>query len=295
MKRAPLLLYSITLAVLGGSPAFAGELACVPNPLLPRGNELRVNEATAENQGAPDVAVADDGTFVVGWVNFVLFADLYLRRFGADGAPLGPERSVIQSPHIGGGGALMIYAKPALLALSAGQVRAAWSGNYWEQTAPTTWTNRDGIVGAHYASDGSAIRNEAPVTTWIGGQPGYAGIAALPFGAYAVIWSGAGNGDNNGTWMRLYGTSDEPMFDQRLASVTTTDGQFSPAIASDRSGNFRVVWRGNGPGDAQGIFMRAFDGSGVAGSGEVRINTTTALTQLGPDIAMHANGRFAVA
>ena len=56
-----------------------------------------------------------------------------------------------------------------------------------------------------------------------------------------------------------------------------------------------MTWRGNGPGDAQGIFLRRFDASGLPQGGESRVNETIAGTQSMPDIAMQRAGRHVVA
>jgi hypothetical protein len=51
----------------------------------------------------------------------------------------------------------------------------------------------------------------------------------------------------------------------------------------------------NQDGDAQGIFARRFSAAGVATTGEIPVNTTTAGGQVKPSAAMDADGDFAVA
>jgi hypothetical protein len=77
----------------------------------------------------------------------------------------------------------------------------------------------------------------------------------------------------------------------------TTDGQYSPAVASDGSGNFVVVWTSQAgqDGDLTGVFGQRYNAAGVPQGPEFRVNTYTTQQQLAPAIASDANGNFVVA
>ena len=66
-------------------------------------------------------------------------------------------------------------------------------------------------------------------------------------------------------------------------------------VAMDQSGNYVVVWDGNGTGDADGIYAQRFNAQGVAQGSEFRVNTTTTNAQNDPAVAMDANGNFVIA
>jgi len=64
---------------------------------LPRGDEFVVNTFTDNRQTAPRVAIDAAGNFVVGWISnsqTTVGIGVYLRRFAANGTPLGSEIKV---------------------------------------------------------------------------------------------------------------------------------------------------------------------------------------------------------
>jgi hypothetical protein len=66
-------------------------------------------------------------------------------------------------------------------------------------------------------------------------------------------------------------------------------------VAMDSSGNYVVVWQGNGATDGAGIYAQRYNASGAAQGSEFRVNATTSGTQSDPAVAMDANGNFVVA
>jgi len=77
-------------------------------------------------------------------------------------------------------------------------------------------------------------------------------------------------------------------------NTTTAGFQSYASVAVDDTGNFIVVWSGNGVGDNAGIFVQRFDSSGVAQGGETLANTTTTGTQQTPSVSVTSNGDFVV-
>lgn len=80
----------------------------------------------------------------------------------------------------------------------------------------------------------------------------------------------------------------------RVNSYTTGD-QAYPAISSDASGNFVVVWKSVAQdGSGSGIFAQRFENSGLALGGEFQVNSYTTLDQYAPAVASDAAGNFLV-
>ncbi len=76
----------------------------------------------------------------------------------------------------------------------------------------------------------------------------------------------------------------------------TPNRQGPPAMASDMSGNFVVVWLSSGQdGSADGVFGQRFSAAGVPQGTEVQVNSYTTSDQWGPAVASDANGNFVVA
>jgi hypothetical protein len=76
----------------------------------------------------------------------------------------------------------------------------------------------------------------------------------------------------------------------------TTGVQYGPAIASDASGNFVVVWASQGghDGDESGVFGQRYNASGVPQGGEFQVNTYTTGYQTSPAVAVAPSGNFVV-
>jgi hypothetical protein len=77
-------------------------------------------------------------------------------------------------------------------------------------------------------------------------------------------------------------------------NTTTAQIQADPAVAKDVNGNFVITWRGNGPGDADGIFAQRYNAAGVPQGGEFRVNTHTTGLQRHAAIDMSFNGDFVI-
>ncbi len=75
----------------------------------------------------------------------------------------------------------------------------------------------------------------------------------------------------------------------------TTNGQTQSDVASDASGNYVVVWSSwYQDGHNAGIYGQRYDNTGSAVGVEFLVNTTTALAQHYPEVAMDADGDFVV-
>ncbi len=284
----------VLLATVIGPVQAGAPDPCQPLPPAAVGSEFRLNTLTETGQSVPNVIVDSSGGFLVAWHHGVasLFDEMRGQRVTTDGQRIGGEMDLLDAVE---GRAMGMYVhRPALVALANGGFQAAWAGTYWEQTGPSTWTRRDGIVTGRYGADGTLSGDYLAVPLQPIGQPAYPAASPTANGNLAVVWSGAGSADSLGTYRRLFDGNGAPAADVAMLNTTTTDGQFQPRIAAAASGSHAVVWRGNGPGDSQGVFLRRFDASGLPTSGEVRVNVTTSGTQMTPDLAMQRDGRHLV-
>src|SRR5262245_12928127 len=86
------------------------------------------------------------------------------------------------------------------------------------------------------------------------------------------------------------GGGSETLVNETVAGAQGQPGGYASAskkgIAADSSGNYVVVWQGNGPGDSDGVFGRLFWADGTPRTPEFRANTTTAGNQVNPVVAM---------
>ena len=87
-----------------------------------------------------------------------------------------------------------------------------------------------------------------------------------------------------------------PVGPEFRVNTYTTSAQGRPAVAADPTGNFVVVWDGQGQGDSNlGVFGQRFASSGVPLGPEFRVNTYTTDLQSNPSVAADSAGNFVVA
>ncbi len=70
--------------------------------------------------------------------------------------------------------------------------------------------------------------------------------------------------------------------------------QKKPLIASDKKGNFVIVWQGDDT-NSSGIFAQVYDSSGLPRSPQLQVNDTITGNQENPVLAMNNNGNFIIA
>ncbi len=85
----------------------------------------------------------------------------------------------------------------------------------------------------------------------------------------------------------------------KVNTTTTNDQRDWPnnpsSVAMDADGDFVATWASlNQDGDGWGVYAQRYDETGAAQGSEFRVNTTTALSQYGPAVAMDADGDFVV-
>jgi glycine cleavage system H lipoate-binding protein len=69
----------------------------------------------------------------------------------------------------------------------------------------------------------------------------------------------------------------------------------SPSASMDASGNFTLVWQNSGQdGGGNGVYIRTFNGSGVAAAADARVNTTTAGNQQAASVVVTGSTAVAV-
>jgi hypothetical protein len=209
-----------------------------------------------------------------------------------------------------------------------------------QQDSPVVASDRDGnyvIVWVAYglfgdlATDGNIMAQrfnaagvkqgpEFLVNSIVAGSQIQPDVAMDPYGHFVIVWSGAGQGDTNGVFGRVFDPFGVPQGPEFRANVYTNNLQDTPGVAMDDSGDFVVAWNSYNNStfpaspDRYGVWARrfktAFNSSAVkdqpiVGSPEaaataqnpnpgVLVNTYTNSLQRNPDAAMDGNGNFTV-
>jgi hypothetical protein len=241
----------------------------------PQGPEFLVNTATQNLQYAPDVAMDDDGDFVVIWHTGVIAG----QRFNAAGVPQGEEFELPTAvPHL--------YPKVAMDA----------DGDFvvtWEE-----YQNGDlQIFAQRFNAAGAAQGGEIHVNIPGADQFGPA-IDMDSDGNFVIAWQISFFNDfDRDIVARRFNASGQPQGDPFFVNTTINDYQYLPSIAMHEDGDFVVAWvsRGQDRPNSDGVFAQRFDAAGVKQGGEFQVNTHTTGAQRRPAVLMDDGGDFVIA
>jgi RHS repeat-associated protein len=118
-------------------------------------------------------------------------------------------------------------------------------------------------------------------------------VSAL--GESIAVFAGRNPEDGEGVFGRRFDASGAPAGPDFRLNETTRGVQAGPTVSLDAQGSFVAAWQGRGPGDHDGIFVRLFTAAGVARTGEILANSTTAGDQVEATLAHTPDGGFIVA
>ena len=243
-----------------------------------QGAEIRVTPGDHLGQFFASVAMDAGGNFVVAWnqQGAIVPTGIWLQRFNADGAKQGFHQFI--SP----GGA-----EPSVAMDPDGDYVVAWAqpANVWDVHAmrfDALGNLKGNLIVANFHVE---VEN----------QPA---VAAAPDGGFVVTWRGwRGDGFEADVYEKAFDFAGQPRGGEFRANTTRPGNQEHQRVAVDQAGNFVVVWHSTGgqDGDGAGVYGRRFNPQGIPLAGEFLVNTTTAGSQIDPNIAMDNAGNFTVA
>jgi hypothetical protein len=252
----------------------------------PLGPEFRVNTYTTDLQRSPAVASDSSGNFVVVWQSWTQdgsYDGVFGQRYASTGAPLGPEFRVNTYT-------TSSQSQPAVASDSSGNFVVIWQ-SFFDQDG-----SGEGVFGQRYASTGAPLGPEFRVNAYTTGPQWLPEVASDSSGNFVVVWhSRDQDGSGHGVFGQRYDSSGAPLGPEFRVNTYTTGRQIFPAVASDSSGNFVVVWESwPQDGSGYGVFGQVFASSGAPLGPEFRVNTYTPYFQGWPAVASDASGNFVV-
>ena len=256
------------------------------------GPEFVVNTSLPGTQIQPDVAMDDNGNFVVVWSGSGPYtytdgvgntSDVYMRRFDSTGAAQSLQIQVNQFR-----GSIQDQPHVAMSASGAGFV-VTWTsfGN--------PGTNQAGIYARRFAANGQALTNEFGVSTNMTDRQEKSDVAMDNAGDYVVVWQNdhatAAAEDISGRYYFANGTASSEF----SVNVNTTAQQVDPRVGMDSAGNFVATWAGlQNVNNGYDIYARRFAAGGAPRAGEFLVNQTVANWQITPDVGVAKNGDFTI-
>jgi hypothetical protein len=121
-------------------------------------------------------------------------------------------------------------------------------------------------------------------------------VATAANGNFVVVWSSnAEDGSGYGIFGRRFTSAGSPLGGEFRVNTYTSNAQATPAVASDSSGNFVVVWGSSlQDGSGYGVVGQRFDSSATPLGPEFIVNVYTTGAQSKPSVASDASGNFVV-
>src|SRR5438105_1807461 len=134
---------------------------------------------------------------------------------------------------------------------------------------------------------GNPLGPEFRVNTYTTDSQGFPAVASESSGNFVVVWhSYSQDGSSVGIFGQRYASTGTPLGPEFRVNTYTTDGQGYPAVASDSSGNFVVVWWCiTQDGSTFGVFGQRYASTGAPLGPEFRVNTYTTGRQASPAVA----------
>jgi hypothetical protein len=249
---------------------------------VPVGAEMQVNSYTSEAQHTPDVAVDQNGRFMVVWnsrdhpdgQDYLQGTGLFARSFAADGTPYLPEFPVNSyTTGLQGPGRIASYAD--------GLFVVVWTDyfQYQSQYQTRVFARLFDISGAGPA--------EGPMTNGRSADVASNGTN----GRFVIVWTGFYGGAEVFALPFEFGGAAAPPF--RVNSYTT-GSQLRPAVAVDGNGDFVVVWEDANYSGTRTVSGRRFVGVDQPYGPEFQVNLHTTGEHGYPRVAAAEDGTFAV-
>jgi Ca2+-binding RTX toxin-like protein len=215
------------------------------------GTEFLVNTFTTDRQWLPDVAMKDDGSFVITWASNGQDGDkngIYARRYLADGSAIAPEFLVNTFTTDEQG-------SPEIAMDDRGNFVIVWQS---KQDGDDF-----GIYGQRYRSTGVANGTEFRINSTTTGRQLYPTVDMAPDGTFIATWSTATVSNNVvmdfNVFARHYNADGSPDGKEFRPHFYTSNPQLASSVAMDDQGHFILGWQATGfDGDSDGVYARRF-------------------------------------
>lgn len=246
----------------------------------PIGPEFQVNTYTTGYQYLADVAVHDDGSFVVVWQSdYQGYYSVTARRYDSAGTA-GPEFIVNnyldhlhQQPRVRGGG--------------DGAFVVAW---YADGARPDY-----DIFARRYDTAGNPLGGQFQVNDVTADYQGFPSLAVEANNEFVVSWQSFSLSSGYDIFARRFNAAGTPILGQFQVNTYTAGSQIRSSTAVDDAGNFMVTWHSAGT-DGSGFSLqgRHFAAAGNPTSVEFRVNTYTTGDQWMSSVTAKGPGDFLV-
>jgi hypothetical protein len=248
------------------------------------GPEFQVNSHTTSFQDSAVVASDAIGNFVVVWRSFGQDNDssfgIFGKRFNASGLAQGAEFQVNSFTPDG-------QYRPSLASDASGNFVVVWVSRPQDGS-------EYGVFGQRFSASGERLGGEFQINSYTTGRQATPSVASDASGNFVVVWrSDYQDGSGYGVFGQRFSAAGLPQGSEFQVNTYTPGPQRIPAVASDSTGNFVVVWA-RGVGSVYHIFGQRFSAAGAPQGGEFQVSTDTTVFPFFPSVASDAHGNFTV-
>ena len=151
-----------------------------------------------------------------------------------------------------------------------------------------------GVYAQRFDKYGNELTGEILVNEIESGNEQWARVVCDSNGDFVVTWTSDHDGSKD-VYARRFSSAGTPLAGEFRVNTTTANDQQDSSIAIDASGNFIVVWEGQGIVDSAGVYYRRYNANGTfMDATEQRANLTDIGTERDASVAMNAAGDFVV-
>jgi hypothetical protein len=137
------------------------------------------------------------------------------------------------------------------------------------------WSEYAGVFGRRFTAAGVPRGGDFLVRSYTAG-PSWPAVASSANGSFVVVYNSVQDGSDSGVFGQRFDASGAPAGGEFAVNTYTTGKQMRPAVASDATGNFVVVWQSaDQDGNGYGVFGKRFDASGAALGDEFLVHSAT--------------------
>lgn len=252
---------------------------------LAQGGEFRVNTFTTDTQDSADVAMDNEGNFVVTWRGSAQDGSntgIFAQRYNYAGVPQGAEFQVNTYT-------TSRQELPVIAMDDDGDFVIAW------RRADVNGFSTS-IFAQRYNSAGVRLGSEFQVNWVTAGVQTDPVIAMDASGDFVIAWISNGHpGGFNGLYAQRFSSFGAAQGSEFQLNLSTAPNASEPALAMDAEGNFIAAWQSQDENSAPlGFIARRFDSDAAALGSEFLIASNAGSVTRGPEIAMTPGGRFIV-
>ncbi len=266
----------------------------------PIGAAFLVNTTTMGDQSHADVAMAEDGSFVVVWQSSDEVSGvpeglgIFAQQFDADGFPIGSEFQVNSER-------LRDQFSPNVAMNASGQFVVAWVSDHPAVDNSETDPEKS-IFVQWFDTDGTSTGSEVIAHEYVKDAQEHPSVGIDASGNFVVTWQSinqeGASGDSWGVYVRQFDANKNPLNAEEIQVNQLTNGpQRYSTVGVDADGNFVVSWQSNShlqDGSSWEVLLRQFDSDGNPLRDEEVVNTWFQGPQINPIVARSVTGNFGV-